>query len=299
MGVAAPALVAEMNDWVALGGGNSGIVADPRTHDYGFHMSANEVPPTDYSRARDPQGSDGPYVDWDWACAGDFSHKNDENLRVLHRAVLARLMRGELPMVCEFIGKPWADQPVYYWARWNGVGTLQRYTGSGHDHWSHISLYRSMANQRPYLWTPGSTPPPLKSIQEVATEVIRGVWGNGAARKNALTSAGYNYDEVQAEVNRQLGNVAPPPPPPPAEPILQIGSTGDEVWVLQRFFRSTFPAYRDYVSVYRGRTIDIDGIYGTQTAAWVKEFQRRVGIGQDGVVGPVTRGQLRNYGYSY
>jgi hypothetical protein len=156
MGVAAPVVVAEMSDWTALGGGNSGIVGDVG-HTFGFHLAASEVGSGDYSRWRDPNGSDGPYVNWSYACAGDFSHRRDEGLRAKHRDVLARLMRGELPMICEFIGQPWADQPVYYWARWNGVGNLQRYSGSGHDHWSHISWYRSKVDQRAYLWT--SVPP--------------------------------------------------------------------------------------------------------------------------------------------
>ena len=42
----------------------------------------------------------------------------------------------------------------------------------------------------------------LKSIEEVAREVVRGTWGNGATRKQRLEAAGYNYDVVQAEVNR-------------------------------------------------------------------------------------------------
>lgn len=48
-------------------------------------------------------------------------------------------------------------------------------------------------------------PNPDKSINEVAQEVIQGAWGNGDARKNALTAAGYDYATVQAEVNRILG----------------------------------------------------------------------------------------------
>ena len=39
-----------------------------------------------------------------------------------------------------------------------------------------------------------------KSVNQLATEVIRGVYGNGAARKKAL---GSRYAEVQAEVNRR------------------------------------------------------------------------------------------------
>ena len=43
-----------------------------------------------------------------------------------------------------------------------------------------------------------------KSVAEVAKEVINGVWGNGNARKTALTNAGYDYSEVQAAVNKLL-----------------------------------------------------------------------------------------------
>jgi hypothetical protein len=163
MGIAAPVISAEMADWTALGGGNSGIVGNA-AHTYGFHPAANEVPVEDYSRQQDPNGPNGPFVNWDYACAGDFAHGGNESLRAMHRAVLARLMRGELPMICELIGQPWADQPVYYWARWNGVGVLQRYTGQGHDLWSHISWYRSMVDQRAYLWT---TPPTAKEIKVI------------------------------------------------------------------------------------------------------------------------------------
>lgn len=34
--------------------------------------------------------------------------------------------------------------------------------------------------------------------------MIAGKWGNGDARKNAITAAGYNYSEVQAAVNAKL-----------------------------------------------------------------------------------------------
>lgn len=43
--------------------------------------------------------------------------------------------------------------------------------------------------------------PIIKSVEEVANEVLSGLWGNGAARKDALTVAGYNYEEIQKKVN--------------------------------------------------------------------------------------------------
>lgn len=43
-----------------------------------------------------------------------------------------------------------------------------------------------------------------KSVHEIALECIEGKWGAGAVRKRKLTQAGYDYDVVQAEVNRLL-----------------------------------------------------------------------------------------------
>lgn len=40
-----------------------------------------------------------------------------------------------------------------------------------------------------------------KTVDELAEEVFAGKWGSGAARKTALTTAGYDYAAVQARVN--------------------------------------------------------------------------------------------------
>lgn len=45
----------------------------------------------------------------------------------------------------------------------------------------------------------------LKSIDEIAKEVLRGDWGNGTDRKNRLTKAGYDYAAVQKRVEEMLG----------------------------------------------------------------------------------------------
>lgn len=44
-----------------------------------------------------------------------------------------------------------------------------------------------------------------KSVDEIAKEVIRGKWGNGAERKEKLTAAGYDYAAIQKKVNELLG----------------------------------------------------------------------------------------------
>ena len=48
----------------------------------------------------------------------------------------------------------------------------------------------------------------LKDLNTIADEVIAGKWGNGENRKNALTNAGYNYNEVQALVNQKLNGTS-------------------------------------------------------------------------------------------
>ena len=44
----------------------------------------------------------------------------------------------------------------------------------------------------------------LKSIDEIAKEVINGKWKNYPERKTLLENAGYNYSEVQNRVNEML-----------------------------------------------------------------------------------------------
>lgn len=44
------------------------------------------------------------------------------------------------------------------------------------------------------------------TVDELAKEVIAGKWGNGSARRQKLTDAGYNYNAVQKRVNELLKN---------------------------------------------------------------------------------------------
>ncbi len=51
---------------------------------------------------------------------------------------------------------------------------------------------------------PEEPKPVLKSVDEIAKEVIQGKWGNGSERKRRLTTAGYDYSAVQSRVNDLL-----------------------------------------------------------------------------------------------
>ena len=48
-----------------------------------------------------------------------------------------------------------------------------------------------------------------KSVDEVAQEVLQGLWGNGQERFDNLTNAGYNAQSVQDKVNSILNGEAP------------------------------------------------------------------------------------------
>lgn len=52
--------------------------------------------------------------------------------------------------------------------------------------------------------TPTVTKPAKKTIDEVAKEVIKGLWDNGSVRVTKLTQAGYDPTEVQKRVNELL-----------------------------------------------------------------------------------------------
>lgn len=46
-----------------------------------------------------------------------------------------------------------------------------------------------------------------KTIDEIAREVIKGIYGNGTERKTKITALGYDYATVQKRVGELLGNV--------------------------------------------------------------------------------------------
>lgn len=64
-------------------------------------------------------------------------------------------------------------------------------------------LVKRRAKEKELFDTPTSTTV-KKSNKEIAKEVVAGKWGNGNARKTALTKAGYNYKIIQSLVNKLL-----------------------------------------------------------------------------------------------
>ena len=63
---------------------------------------------------------------------------------------------------------------------------------------------------------------------------------------------------------------------------VQNGSTGDAVRGVQEVAK-----FHDQ-SDGEGTPIQVDGIFGPRTEAWVRGFQTAVGTASDGIVGPIT-----------
>lgn len=81
----------------------------------------------------------------------------------------------------------------------NDPDRRNRLQAAGHD----ASAVQAEVNRRLGGGAPSAGPAP--DLRTVAAQVIRGEWGNGDERRRRLQAAGYNYDQVQAQVNRQLG----------------------------------------------------------------------------------------------
>lgn len=86
-----------------------------------------------------------------------------------------------------------------------------------HHDWSGKNCPSQIRAGKPYSWNTfkakvaayynGNTDSETakKTVSQLADEVIAGKWGNGEARKKALEAAGYDYEEVQAAVNKKMG----------------------------------------------------------------------------------------------
>lgn len=100
-----------------------------------------------------------------------------------------------------------------------------------------------------------------KSVEDIAKEVINGKWGNGDERREALTKAGYNYEEVRRMVNDiLLGAVTPMPvlSEYPKHGVVNVEGglnvrTGPAI---------TYPIYKDWPLLGFGNEVDVLGKEG-------------------------------------
>ena len=84
----------------------------------------------------------------------------------------------------------------------NGQDRVNRLKAAGYN----PSTIQGLVNKG--VGNAGSTvapPPARKSNEQLANEVIAGLWGNGTDRVQRLTQAGYDASAVQHQVNQKLG----------------------------------------------------------------------------------------------
>ena len=152
---------------------------------------------------------------------------------------------------------------------------------------------------------PVQQPTTGKSINELAQEVIAGLWGVGDTRKQKLTAAGYDAAAVQKRVNEILSGADPEDEPTPQEqptqPTPQLvgyaifleeiaeGSEGGTVKAVQTLLISH--GYSCGGSIVNGHEV-ADGEFGPTTRKAVEDFQKANGLVVTGVVNDKTMSAL-------
>lgn len=111
----------------------------------------------------------------------------------------------------------------------------------------------------------------------------QGKWDPGAIDMDRLRR------DIAERIEAVPGGSSPRPPAPVGEHtdvLLYRGSRGPQVAELQRRLRYAYAAYAG--------DLEIDAVFGPETEAAVREFQRRTpGLRVDGIVGPATAAALR------
>lgn len=81
----------------------------------------------------------------------------------------------------------------------------------------------------------------------------------------------------------------------PARGYFKKGDTGKNVEKINDFFYRVFPSY---AKTLKRNKEDVKGsLFGENSVAWTKEFQKRTGLEQDGNIGPLTLAEMKKYGF--
>ncbi len=136
-----PALLIEKQRLADLGGSFLGICGD-ENHLYGYHLPAAVLPGSDYSL----EGAlNEPACEW-YASAIDIGMDWPASREWL-MWFIQQVADDNIHDIAEVIGS-YDGVDVRYWSDSTGWQTNGiEYTGSGHDTWTHVSVYRSTANE--------------------------------------------------------------------------------------------------------------------------------------------------------
>ncbi|MGF3073494.1 N-acetylmuramoyl-L-alanine amidase [Facklamia sp. P13069] len=124
--------------------------------------------------------------------------------------------------------------------------------------------------------------------REVAKQVYRGDWGNGQERKNRLTKAGYDYYEVQKEVNRYKEDLRIGKRDPVKLPkSVGIYKFNTKVWVRSEAFEGKDTITKEGYMYDKDDTVSLEKVFERDGWIWGQYTsysgkQRFVKIGADG-----------------
>lgn len=99
---------------------------------------------------------------------------------------------------------------------------------------------------------------------------IDGKWGSGTQAAHSAYYAAWKGAQSKPAASSK-------------RPTIRKGSTGTNVSDLQKILNKNYPAYSK---------LKVDGVFGPAVEATVKEFQKRVKVTPDGIVGPTTWAKL-------
>ena len=160
---------------------------------------------------------------------------------------------------------------------YNMANNIVVYWGSNANYKDAL-IKRRKKEQKLYI-TPVAVSENKKKVDEIAREVINGLWGNGADRKDRLTMAGYNYKEVQNRVNVLLHKPIMPKYPPQ----LRRGSRGVQVERLQEVLNYLCNA-----------GLPVTGFFGDMTYYALINYQKENVLVPDGIFGGYTYESMRS-----
>lgn len=81
----------------------------------------------------------------------------------------------------------------------------------------------------------------------------------------------------------------------PTRGYFKKGDKGENVRKINDFYYKTFPAYAKTLK--RNKENVKGDLFGVNTEAWTKEFQRRTGLEADGYIGKFTLAELKKHGF--
>lgn len=135
------------------------------------------------------------------SCPGpDLSSRFDE-LATLVTERLSQEVEDKEEIKTE-VKKMYRVQVGAYTVKQNAENMKEKLIAAGFDAYIKEEVVSEAKVETPVYKEPEK--PKRKTNEELAMEVIKGTWGNGAVRKQKLEAAGYNYTEVQNIVNRIL-----------------------------------------------------------------------------------------------